>query len=150
KEAMAEHRVYEAAPGALLVAATLLVRLGRARVALVACLVAGLAAATVARLWVWSSPIRLWSEAARYAPDAWGPRYALGDALRDSGDCAAAAASYRDAIALAPEESRPYVNLGLCLITVGNPDLAEFAFRAALAHRPGDAVAHADLGALLL
>src|SRR5262249_40492614 len=109
-----------------------------------------LAAATVARNRVWSSPVALWSEAAAKAPRAWGPHYALGDALRTSGDCTAAVGQYRAAIAIRPLEPRPYINLALCLDQLGRGAHAEATLSAALSHPPRDWALHDDLGQMLL
>ncbi|HZS39908.1 MAG TPA: tetratricopeptide repeat protein [Polyangia bacterium] len=148
-EQMAEHRVYEASAGLFAIAAIAIARLPRAAWAPVnVALLAALSIATVARNRVWADPIRLWQEAARAAPNDWGPRYALGDAYRERGDCERAAVEYAAALALRPTEARPHVNRGICLAQLGRPDEAEAEFRAALALFPRSAMVNHDLGTL--
>jgi Flp pilus assembly protein TadD len=150
-EPMAEHRVYEASAGALVLAALALARLPRRAFAgALAALFAALALATLARNRVWSSPVALWQEAARASPDDWGPHYALGDALREAGDCARAEPEYRRAMTLRPLEARVPVNLGICLAELGRLDDAEVAFERARTLAPSDAAVHHDLGTLAL
>ncbi len=152
KEAMAEHRVYEAAPGLLVAVAFALSSIGWSawtRRCVTAALVLLLGGLALQRGATWSSPDALWSAAVDRAPLAWPPRYALGDARRVAGDCPGAVAAYRAALQLAPGEARIHVNLGICLEQLGDRNGAERAFRTAVALDPESAVARRDLDELL-
>jgi protein O-mannosyl-transferase len=116
---MAEHRVYEALVGLALLAAIGLPR----RKLVVAVVVIVLSALTLAREHVWRSSLSLWQDAVAKAPREWGARYALGDALRESGDCGGAVTSYRIALGLR-DEPRARRNLAVCLTTLGELDQA--------------------------
>jgi Flp pilus assembly protein TadD len=113
-------------------------------------LVITLSLTTLLRARVWRSPVALWSEAVAAAPTAWAPQYALGDALRGTGDCVAAAEAYAAAAALARHEPRPRVNRALCLVTLGRLDEAEAELLDALKLVPRDARVRNDLGMLAL
>jgi tetratricopeptide (TPR) repeat protein len=148
-EPMAEHRVYEAAGGVCLIAGWAFASLPRRLFwPLLAVVLALLSAATVARNRVWSDPVALWREATLAGPADWGARYALGDALRDAGDCASAIDEYRRAIALRPRDARAQQNLGICLATLGRADEAAAAFETAWRLDPRDATAAYDRGLL--
>jgi tetratricopeptide (TPR) repeat protein len=159
-EAMVEHRLYLAAAGAFLAAAAgagQLVVWGRRRGhlgsplvprAALAGVLAALALATVARNQVWADPVRLWRDATTKAPGVWLPWYALGDALRLRGDCAAAVPAYREARRLAPGEPFVYPNLAVCLAATGRLDEAEAVLSQALRLDPGLVRAHTNLGVL--
>ena len=75
-----------------------------------------MASRTIARNQVWSDPVRLWREAVANAPDIWLPHRGLGDALRDKGDFAGAAAAYAEAARLRPEEANTHLALGVSLL----------------------------------
>jgi hypothetical protein len=138
---MAEHRVYEACVGLTLLVAPWLSR----RKLVVAIVVAALALATIAHERGWRSPITLWQDAVAKAPREWSARYALGDALRESGDCAAAVASYEEALALR-DEPRARRNLAVCLATLGNLDQAAAELDYLLQRSPRDASLQLDVG----
>jgi Flp pilus assembly protein TadD len=110
--------------------------------------VALLALLTLKRNEVWADPVTLWSDAAAKAPLTWAPYYALGDALRDRGDCKGAVKVYRRAIELRPDDSRARVNLGVCLAQTGAYDEARAALLGALTVDPGSVDARNDLGFL--
>jgi tetratricopeptide (TPR) repeat protein len=147
---MAEHRTYEACAGAALLSVALLQRLGRWQRAAAAALTLALAVSTVMRLHIWATPILLWQDAVAKAPEEWSARYALGDALRESGDCRAAIEAYHAALALRPAELRPRQNLAICLATVGEVDQAAAELAAALHAAPGDSALHYDLALVQL
>jgi tetratricopeptide (TPR) repeat protein len=147
KDAMAEHRLYLPSIGAAIIAAfaigQLPARLGRGLLLLILPL---LAAATLARNRVWHSPVALWSEAARAAPRAWPPYYALGDALRVTSRCAEALDAYAEAIRRGPNALEPRVNRALCLAELGRLAEAEALLREALLLAPHSSFVHNDLG----
>jgi len=158
-ELMAEHRVYVASCGlfllagmgfALLVAAAPGPGARALCFAALAAVLAVLLAATVRRNRVWSDPVSLWRDAARKAPLTWAPSYALGDALREQGDCAAAIPAYRRAMELLPQEPRAPLNLGICLAETRRYAEARQAFEDALRADPGSVQAEDNLGRLAL
>ena len=160
-EAMAEHRVYGASAGVFLAVAAGAARASAglaarsvatrvlARVALILVLGA-LSLATVSRNLVWASPVTLWQDAVRKAPEVWLPHYALGDAWRLRGNCAAAIPAYETARRLRPQEPLVYANLGACLIETGRRAEAARVLTSALAVDPGHVRAHHNLGVLAL
>ena len=160
REAMAEHRVYLASAGLFLIAAGQVagwlagawpsprVRVGLAAAA--GALLVTLGALTVSRNRVWSSPVSLWTEATVHAAGMWEPSYALGDALREAGDCAHAVAAYRTVVELRPAHRDAHTNLGICLAQTGHLDEADRSFRRALEIDPDFARGYTNLGALAL
>jgi tetratricopeptide (TPR) repeat protein len=154
REGMAEHRVYLASTGLFLtiaaVAAPMLParreRLTAGGWAATAVVVVLLSALTLTRNRIWADPVRLWGEAAERAPSVWHPHYALGDALRERGQCAEAIGPYETAVRLAPTYRDAFNNLGICLAEVGRPAEARAAFRRALEIDPRFARAHTNLG----
>jgi tetratricopeptide (TPR) repeat protein len=156
-EAMAEHRVYLASYGVLL-AVVAAAGDGRARLArrgirldvawraTLLLVLAALAALTVERNAVWADPLALWLDAARKAPAVWLPHYAVGEALRQRGDCAAAVPAYAEAQRLRPEEPLTYTNLGACLVELDRLDDARRVFRRALELDPASPRPHVNLG----
>ncbi len=158
-ELMAEHRVYVASCGlfllagmgfALLVAAAPGPGVRALCFAALAAVLAALLAATVLRNRVWADPGALWRDAAKKAPLTWAPFYALGDALREQGDCAAAIPAYRRAMELLPQEPRARMNLGICLAETRRYAEARQAFEDALRADPGSVQAEDNLGRLAL
>jgi tetratricopeptide (TPR) repeat protein len=161
-ELMAEHRLYLASMGAFLALAAVAVRLlageapaaQRARrrlaVAAAALVLVALGALTAARLQVWRDPVSLWSDAARRAPRTWAAFHFLGNALRDAGDCRAAAAAWERAVALWPDELGTHVNLGICRAQIGDTAGARAAFEGALRRDPRYVPAFNNLGRLAL
>lgn len=111
-----------------------------------ACLLLPMAARTVARNDVWSDPVRLWKEAAVNAPGIWLPHRGLGDALRDRGDYAGAAAAYREAARLRPEEAKTHLALGVSLLQAGQLQEADLALSEAARLSPGMAQAETGRG----
>jgi tetratricopeptide (TPR) repeat protein len=158
-ELMAEHRVYVASCGLFLLAGMGFALLAAAapgpagRALCFAALAAALAvllAATVRRNRVWGDPVTLWRDAAAKAPLTWAPFYALGDALRDQGDCAAAIPAYRRAMELLPQEPRARMNLGICLAETRRYAEARQVFEDALRADPRSVQAVDNLGRLAL
>ena len=96
-----------------------------------------MAAQTAARNAVWSDPVRLWREAASTAPDIWLPHRGLGDALRDKGDYAGAAAAYVEAARLRPQEAGTHLALGITLLMAGRLAQADVALAEAARLSPG-------------
>jgi tetratricopeptide (TPR) repeat protein len=161
REGMAEHRVYLAGAGLMLAlaagAARLLARAPASRAARPASFIAGtaviltaLGALTVMRNQVWRSPVALWTEATQAAPDMWEARYALGDALRDAGQCERAVPEYEQVVAAHPRHRDALTNLGICLGQTGRYEESERAFRRALDVDPSFARGYTNLGALAL
>jgi Flp pilus assembly protein TadD len=158
-ELMAEHRVYVASCGLFLLAGMGFALLAAAApgpaaralcFAALAAVLAVLLAATVRRNRVWADPVALWRDAAQKAPLTWAPFYALGDTLREQGDCAGAIPAYRRAMELLPQEPRARMNLGICLAETRRYAEARQAFEDALRADPGSVQAEDNLGRLAL
>jgi tetratricopeptide (TPR) repeat protein len=96
-----------------------------------------MASRTIARNQVWSDPVRLWREAVANAPGIWVPHRGLGDALRDKGDFAGAAAAYAEAARLRPEEANTQLAHGVALLMIGRTDEADRALAEATRLSPG-------------
>jgi tetratricopeptide (TPR) repeat protein len=161
REGMAEHRVYVASAGVAIAVAAAAAHLMRAvpwasgrapvtRAAALVCLVSLCAVLTVRRNAVWASPVSVWQEARRAAPHMWEARYALGDALREAGDCPAAMIEYEAVLRDEPLQREVTTNLGICLGQVGRLREAESAFRRAIAIDPSWARGYTNLGAVAL
>jgi tetratricopeptide (TPR) repeat protein len=160
REAMAEHRVYLASAGLFMAITAALAARGaerppRPRPAVVfgfavGAIIGVLGALTMARNEVWGSAVGLWREATVHAAGMWEPHYALGDALRESGDCAAAAAEYDAVARMRPNHRDAHTNLGICLAQLNRIDEAEAAFRRALQIDPSFVRGYTNLGALAL
>ncbi|HXH84704.1 MAG TPA: hypothetical protein VNN07_17490, partial [Candidatus Tectomicrobia bacterium] len=126
--AMAEHRTYLASVGVFLVAGAAVAAVDRrlashpvarwAGVMALVVLLGTMSALTFARNQVWADPVGLWADAHRKSP-SWQTSLALGDALRQQGDCDAAIDAYRDAVRRAPKRRSPYVRLHACLVREG-------------------------------
>ena len=158
REGMAEHRVYLASAGLFIaLAAVVSETFSRAGarprfgygVALTA-LLAVLGAWTVGRNHVWGDPARLWGEATVHAAGMWEPHYALGDVLRESGDCQSAIGEYQTVVKMRPQHRDAHTNLGICLARAGRWAEAEAALRHALEIDPAFARGYTNLGALAL
>lgn len=76
--------------------------------------------------------------------------YNLGCVLHQQGDLAAAAVSYRQAIALNPDDGNAYRNLGWVLAAQGQQTAAIQVYRQAIARLPGEVKTYNDLGCLLI
>jgi protein O-mannosyl-transferase len=158
-EGMAEHRVYFAAAGLSVssLAFTLRAgrelavhrtRLGNAYAVAFAGVMAALSCLTLIRNDVWASPIQLWAEAALAAPERWEPQYALGDSLREAGDCPAAIVHYQATLHLSPGHRDARTNLGICLAQTGRLAEAKVAFNEVLKVDPSFARAYTNLGSV--
>lgn len=117
RDAMAEHRLYLAAAGPLLGAASLAARplaaYRAARVALAIVLVL-LAFGTYRRNQLWSDPMRLWEESVRRSPDAWQAHWGYGELLREIGRCDRAASEYEAVLRLHPAHAGALAALDAC------------------------------------
>ena len=92
----------------------------------------------------------LWSEATVHAAGMWEPSYALGDSLREAGDCARAVPAYRTVIDMRPAHRDAHTNLGICLAQTGQLEEADREFRRALEIDPDFARGYTNLAALAL
>jgi hypothetical protein len=146
-EPMAEHRVYLASVGIFLALGIVIewlnMRFRPSRpiphslfriTATVGVL--SLAAHTVVRSAVWSSPVSLWSEAVDKAPDHWYPLKLLGESLHDAGMHDQAAATFARSIELRPGEADIYGKEGICLVELGRLDEAQAVFEKLRAMDP--------------
>jgi tetratricopeptide (TPR) repeat protein len=161
RETMAEHRVYVASAGVAIVVTGAIAHLirrglpapGRVPVAWtagLAVLLMGYGALTVRRNAVWESQVSVWREARLRAPDMWQARYALGDALREAGDCSSAMPEYEAVLEKEPRFREALTNLGICLGQAGRFPEAEAAFRRAIAVDPSWARGYTNLAAVAL
>ena len=159
REGMAEHRVYVASAGVAMVVTAAIAQLirrpaasaGRVPLAWTTGLVVLLAvcsALTIRRNMVWDSPVSVWEEARRSAPEMWEARYALGDALREAGDCPGAMVEYEAVLQKRPQNREATTNLGVCLGQIGRFPEAESAFRRAIAIDPTWARGYTNLAAI--
>jgi tetratricopeptide (TPR) repeat protein len=82
---------------------------------------------------------------AEYAQDSFN----RGLALEENAHHDAAAAAYRQAIALAPDWVNPYLNLGAMLCEDGRCDEALAVYRDGVQHCPHDPVLHFNMGVAL-
>jgi Flp pilus assembly protein TadD len=138
-DAMAEHRVYLASAGLLLVAGAATTRAiawlssvsrwhpALARAVIVVTLLS-LAGRTVIRNVMWGDAVTLWREASLMAPDDPLPHTVLGEELDQSGRYQEAAEEYRAALRLKPDDPLAYLKLGVCLATLGKFDEARAVF----------------------
>jgi hypothetical protein len=86
---------------------------------------------------------------ARDHPDSPLARHRLGAAWLRAGEAAAAAARFREALALQPDFVAPWIGLGAALRQLGEPDAAIAVYRRAIALDGGAALAHYNLANLL-
>jgi protein O-mannosyl-transferase len=160
-EPMAEHRTYLASVGLFLSAGTCAAwladgaRATSPRALLLArlvgiVLVVWLGGRTVFRNVVWSTPVRLWLEAADQSPDHWLPRLMLGEALHEAGRGDAAVAEYRAAMTLRPQEPLPYTKLAVTLAELGRFQEAADALEALRVRDPTSPIAPNALGAVAM
>ena len=149
REPMAEHRVYEALPGALIAfAAAIQLFPSRVRLPILAFFVAAFTFTGLSRAALWKSERALWADAAAKAPNAWVPTYSYGDALRLAGDCRAAVPVYDHAISLTDLDTRAHQNRGLCRAELGDLAGARDDFEVALRRDPRDPSLPYNLGLL--
>jgi protein O-mannosyl-transferase len=170
RETMAEHRVYVASLGVAIVTAAIAAQLltraspaseirrasaahGRVPLAWTAgfaVLLAVFGTLTIRRNVLWDSPVSVWREARRVAPEMWEARFALGDALREAGNCPAAMPEYEAVLQTQPRHREATTNLGICLGQVGRLPEAEAAFRRAIAIDPTWARGYTNLAAVAM
>lgn len=98
---------------------------------------------------VWRSPILLWMDCIKKAPQNPRPYNNLGVALADRGHFREAADQYRRALQINPRYERAYTNLGRAVASQGNIGAAIELFNTALEINPGSYVAHNNLGIAL-
>jgi Flp pilus assembly protein TadD len=157
-EFIAEHRmVLPLAPLLALVVlfANRLLRPSKARApwlapALLALVLAGLSATTIARNRDYRSALVLWQDTTKKRPAnsrAWNQ---LGLAQRDEGQAAAAEASFSESIRLEPRVGMAQFNLGNLLVSRGMGKTGVYWLREALERRPRDARVHFGLGTVLI
>jgi Tfp pilus assembly protein PilF len=161
REGMAEHRAYLASAGAFMViAAVAAVVLSRTQgkrtdvptaFAATLCLaILVLGSLTVKRNGVWQDPVALWRQAVEASSGMWEPHYALGDSLRQAGDCAAAIGEYESVLAARPDNRDARLNLGICLGQAGRLDEADAEFHEVLRADPQFPRVYTNLAALAL
>ena len=117
RDGMAEKRVYVAAAGLLLAAASafaepLATRRSARAVATVA--VVALLAVTYKRNAHWADPMALWVEAVQRAPNAWQAHLGYADLLREIQQCDRAAGEYREVLRLYPDQPGAAAGLAAC------------------------------------
>lgn len=160
-EPMAEHRVYVAGAGLFLALGRaigwLAGRFAHARPAprwilraAMALGIVSLVGHTLLRNEVWASPVTLWAEAVDAAPDHWLPRQLLGEALHETGDHAAAIASFKMAVQLNPNAFDAYNKLGMCEIEAGRLTDATTTFKLLQGRDPKSTAALYGLGTIAL
>lgn len=120
--------------------------LGRADWRLLAGYAAVLGALSVAQTRVWQSPVALWMEASRQAPEKVRPKRQLARVL----PAAQAVELLEQARAAAPGDAGVVTDLGVALLRSGRPELALTEFGRALALEPGSAAAVHNRGLALL
>jgi protein O-mannosyl-transferase len=158
-EPMAEHRVYLASCGLLLVACAGVVRLdawldgARARtrwlvLGALTLVPLSFSLETLLRNAVWADPVVLWRESVDLAPTHYRPRLLLGEALQDAGRHEEAVEEYKMALRLRPTDVTGYLKLGLCLADMGRFDEARQTFRQAIVVDPHNEPAHRALAFL--
>ncbi len=147
-----ESRGYAAAAGIILTAFSLLrllaARFGTGRQQALAggLILILLCVGTVGRNPVWSSDMRLWSDAVAKAPTNFRAHANLGSAFHAKGELETAVMHYKVAIDLYPDEASSYANLGGALTDLGDMQGAGEALHTAIKLSEPDALAHYNLG----
>jgi tetratricopeptide (TPR) repeat protein len=148
-EPVAEHRLYLPLAAALCLLIPLWRRWGAAWI-LMACLAAiGLGAGTHARNRLYASPIALWQDTFRQAPENYVAANNLGLALIDAGREDEAGEPIERARKLSPTYDQAWYNLGLLAARRGDRATAMADYREAIRLTPNHAKAHNNLGVLL-
>jgi Tfp pilus assembly protein PilF len=114
---MAEWRLYPAATGLLVAAASALaapLASRRAARAIATIAVTVLAAVAYARNTRWSDPMAMWEEAVGRSPAAWQAHLGYADLLREIDRCDRAAPEYREALRLYPDQPDARAGLAAC------------------------------------
>ena len=117
RDGMAEHRLYLASAGLLLALASIAWRAianGRTLRVVLTGVLAVLAAGTYRRNEVWSSPMDLWEESVRRAPDAWQAHWGYADLLREIGQCDRAKPEFDLVLRLNPDHAGARAGLEEC------------------------------------
>lgn len=117
RDAMAEHRLYLAAAGLLLAAASIAAQPLAARRtvrAALAVLLLVLAAGTYRRNRAWADPVQLWEESVRRSPGAWQAHWGYGELLREIGQCDRAVSEYEAVLRLHPLHRGAVAGLEIC------------------------------------
>jgi Flp pilus assembly protein TadD len=94
----------------------------------------------------WLTNERLWQHAVDVTADNYLAESALGDALADRGEIAAAIAHHRAALRIKPDHADAHNDLGRVLAESGHLDDAVHEFSEAVRLRPAWAEAHHNLG----
>ena len=160
-EPMADHRVYLAASGVLLVVGVAIERLWNrmadAQPATRAVLAAGfvalvlaLSGRTVLHHATWRNPIIVWLNAAERAPKDWLPARVLGEELHRANRHGEAIATFKRSLQLGPDQSSTYGPLGVCLTETGDLNSAEAAFATLRRFQPQSAEASNGLATVAL
>lgn len=149
-DAMMEHRVYLAMPGAAILAgvgiAWLHTRRPRLATALVVALAVALVGLTAARNLVWQSPVSLWLDAAEKSPRKARVLMNYGVALHSVGAFDAAARLYCRALVLDPTRTLAADNLELALGELGKlDDIPATAAGPHVGRDGGDVVVEIDI-----
>lgn len=117
----------------------------RARVT-AAVLLVTFGALTVRQIGFWRDSQTLWARTAEAQPESVIAHNNFGRALAEKGDVAAAAESFRRALAIEPNYPQAAYNLGLLLADQGKQAEAQEAFERALVREPDNARILIDLG----
>lgn len=145
KETMAEHRSYLAGLGLVFfLSAALPTAWLRRSYALIPLLLV----ATALRNTVWTTEVRLWSDAAHKNPQSSDAAYGEGDAFRMEQEWPAAEAAYLRVLALKPDHLNAKINLGIVLAEQGKTAEAQARWMEVLRQAPRSCAAHNNLGAL--
>jgi hypothetical protein len=156
---MAEHRVYLASCGLFIAAAGVLQTASGAEalkdrrwrilgLVSLGAVVAVFSAMTIGRNAVWSSPQRLFGDAARKAPRTWSAQQWAADVHRNADDCETAVTFYRKAIQLRSDYASSYVGLAACARELGRAEEARNALRMAIPLAPRETQARMMLADL--
>ncbi len=133
---LVERRVYLGSLGLVLVIADFVsrVKISPARMVGAAALLVLLAAITMHRNDVYTSPLAMWQDSVRGNPNNGRSQFQLAFAYYQEGRCAESAATYERAARLQPPDDRLFVDWGLALDCAGNPNAAIAKLREAVAH----------------
>ncbi|MGH9886528.1 MAG: tetratricopeptide repeat protein, partial [bacterium] len=144
----ADRYTYYAAPALTILAAGVLARLSRARVAFLAASVAiaALGALTWRQTMVWHDSGSLWAQVLRVQPQSSIARNNEGNVLMREGRFAEAVEQYEQAVTLAPRYAEAHNNLGVALARMGRTTEAVDQYRRALAIQPSYAQAQNNWG----
>jgi len=117
RDGMAEKRVYVAAAGLLLAAASAFAEplaARRSARAIATITVVTLLVMTYRRNALWANPMDVWQEAVQRAPNAWQAHLGYGDLLREIQQCDRATAEYEQVLRLYPGQPGATAGLTAC------------------------------------